>query len=138
MADPCPCGKEKSFDACCGRFLSGRDLPRTAEQLMRSRFSAYALGGYGQYLLDTWFPATAAGLSEEVLSDRQLRWEKLEVLNKSQSGDQASVEFKAYYRPRASAVGAEGNLQVMHEHSEFRRVAGRWLYVGGQVDPEAD
>lgn len=95
---------------------------------MRSRYTAYALGGYGQYLLDTWFPATAKGLDAAELSLVSVRWEKLEVLNKSQRGDEGSVEFKAYYRE-----GPEQPLQVMHEHSEFARVGGRWYYVGARM-----
>ncbi|HSG62441.1 MAG TPA: SEC-C metal-binding domain-containing protein, partial [Pseudomonadales bacterium] len=47
----CPCGSNKPFAKCCDRFLSGAQHAKTPEQLMRSRFSAFFLGGYGQYLL---------------------------------------------------------------------------------------
>lgn len=95
---------------------------------MRSRYSAYALGGYGQYLLDTWFPATARGLDVVSLNQRSTQWCGLEVLARSQRGDEGVVEFKARY------TDDEGESeQCMHEISEFRRVAGRWFYVGGQV-----
>lgn len=128
MSMRCPCGKSKPFEQCCGRFLSGAEVPKTPEQLMRSRFTAYALGGHGEYLLNTWFPATATGLTVEQLSDRNANWQRLEVLDKSQNGDEGSVEFKAYYLPDNS-----DQMQVMHEKSEFRRVNGRWYYVGGRV-----
>jgi SEC-C motif-containing protein len=55
----CVCGKSKPFVECCERFLSGQHHAKTAEQLMRSRFSAYALGGYGEYLMSTWLPSSA-------------------------------------------------------------------------------
>lgn len=106
---------------------------------MRSRFTAYALGGYGDYLLNTWFPATAQGLTAEQLSHRELNWQKLEVLSKSQQGDEATVEFKAYYLPKASSSPGDGSPAIgdqhglMHEVSEFRRVSGRWYYIGGRV-----
>ena len=59
----CICGKPQPFAKCCDRFLSYNQTARTPEQLMRSRFSAYALGGYGEYLISTWLPASAKGLS---------------------------------------------------------------------------
>lgn len=94
---------------------------------MRSRYSAYALGDHGQYLLDSWFPATAAGMTAESLSEKNLHWCGLEILDKSQQGDDGMVEFKARYKTES------GDLQFMHEKSVFKRIAGRWLYVGGEV-----
>jgi SEC-C motif-containing protein len=125
----CPCGSGKRFASCCQRFLSGQEPARTPEQLMRSRFSAYALGGYGRYLLQTWHPATAKGLTEAMLDRSELRWRKLAVLNRTQKGDQGMVEFDAYY----SNSDDPQSLRVMHEKSEFVRINGRWLYLGGQV-----
>lgn len=130
MEDPdqdCLCGSQKSFAKCCSRFIDGEQLARTPEQLMRSRYCAYALGGYGEYLLSTWFPATASGLSVPSLSERTVNWNGLEVLGKSQTGDDGMVEFIAQFRD------ADGEQQAMHEKSIFKRVQGRWLYVGGEV-----
>lgn len=126
--ESCPCGKGKSLALCCGQFLNGQKIPRTPEQLMRSRYTAYALGGYGQYLLDTWFPVTAQGLNAAELSLVAVNWQRLEVIGKSQSGDEGHVEFKAYF-----TEGVDETVQVMHEHSEFRRIAGRWYYVGARM-----
>ena len=131
MAELCNCGSSKLFESCCGRFLSGEQLPKTPEQLMRSRYSAYARGDCGEYLLQTWFPATAGDLTAEALSQRNCEWIKLEVLAKQQNGDTGLVEFKAWYRDEA---GAE---QLLHEKSVFQRSAGRWLYVGGEVNTKA-
>ena len=68
ISEPCICGSKKAFGACCARFLSGEQQAKTPEQLMRSRYSAYALGNHGEYLLRTWFPPTARGLSAAILS----------------------------------------------------------------------
>lgn len=124
----CPCGSNKSFEKCCGRFLDGDQHAKTPEQLMRSRYTAYALGGYGEYLLQTWFPATSAGVDATSLSIRSLDWCGLEILDKSQQGDNGMVEFKAYYHP--AKADDDG---VMHEKSTFVRTNGRWFYVGGEV-----
>lgn len=127
MAGNCVCGSGKLFAKCCGRFLGGEQRARTPEQLMRSRYSAFALGDHGDYLLQTWFPATAAGLTSEALSMRSRDWIRLEVIAKSQQGDDGTVEFKAWYRRE------DGGVEAQHEKSVFRRAAGRWLYVGGEV-----
>jgi len=126
----CPCGKSKPYAECCHRFISGAKIPKTPEQLMRSRYTAYALGGLGDYLLRTWFPFTARGLTVDQLSERKHRWTRLHVLNKQQHGDEGTVEFKAFY---TALTDVENNEAVLHEVAEFRRVSGVWLYVGGRV-----
>lgn len=96
---------------------------------MRSRYAAYALGGYGQYLMSTWLPATAQGLTAAELSQKTLDWQRLNVISSSQKGDNGVVEFEAWFRK--SPLSEE--LEVMHEVSEFVRIKSRWLYVGGRV-----
>ena len=127
MSDRCLCGKNKAFDLCCGKFLSLQAKPKTPEQLMRSRYCAYALGGYGQYLFDTWHPSMRDQLNVDDLSLCTYEWVKLEVINKTQKGNEATVEFKAFYFD-------QDNIQkIMHEDSCFQRVSGIWLYVGVNV-----
>jgi SEC-C motif-containing protein len=125
----CICGSEKPFEKCCHRFLSGNQHAKTPEQLMRSRYAAYALGGHGAYLLNTWFPATSMGLKEEELDKKRVSWQKLEVLDKNQKGDNGTVEFKAYFLKPGHDM-----LDVMHEKSTFKRNGGYWFYVGGEVN----
>ncbi len=127
----CPCGSSKAFAQCCGRFLGGAQQARTPEQLMRSRYTAYALGGCGDYLLRTWFPATARGLTALDLSQRSVDWCGLEVLARSQQGDNGEVEFRAHFR--ALDADPQSAPEVMHERSTFKRLRGRWYYVGGRV-----
>lgn len=97
---------------------------KTPVQLMRSRYSAYALGGFGDYLLATWSPVNAAGLSAAELSVRSVEWQELLILSKSQQGDVGTVEFKARFLDR------HGKADYHHETSLFERINGRWLYVG--------
>jgi SEC-C motif-containing protein len=82
----CPCGSQKPFAECCARFLIQQQQAKTPEQLMRSRFCAYYLGGFGDYLLATWFPPTAKGLTALELSKKDHDWQSLELLHKSQKG----------------------------------------------------
>ncbi len=125
----CICGKLKSFAKCCDRFLSGQQSAKTPEQLMRSRYSAYALGGHGEYLVSTWLPASAIGMSASELSEKTIDWQRLEVLSSSQQGDNGVVEFKAWLGKSPHS----DELDVMHEVSEFVRINSRWFYVGARV-----
>ncbi|MBM3345918.1 MAG: hypothetical protein FJY55_05395 [Betaproteobacteria bacterium] len=121
---PCPCGSELPYTACCQRWHAGLaegvNAP-TPEALMRSRYSAYAIGLI-DYLLATWHLSTAPGELE--LSP--VKWIGLEVLHAEQAGDAGVVEFVARCR-------VNGRAQRMHEISSFVRQGGRWYYIDGQV-----
>ena len=123
---PCPCGSAAPYDRCCGALHRGEAVASTAEQLMRSRYAAYARG-LEDYLLATWHPATRPG---SLALDPAVEWLRLEVLGFSGGGerdDRGEVEFTAHYRER----GRRGSL---HERSRFTRRGGRWLYLEGTVD----
>ena len=62
---PCPCGRPRAYATCCGRWHAGPDALQapTAEDLMRSRYSAFALGLL-DYLRDTWHPSTCPAAIE--------------------------------------------------------------------------
>lgn len=115
----CPCGSNKRLSDCCGPFHANKAYPRAAKQLMRSRYSAFALGGLGDYLLQTWHPDTSTADMGAADTD----WVRLEIVDSLQQGDNATVEFKAFWRD------AEGHIQLHHEKSRFVREHGRWLYV---------
>jgi hypothetical protein len=51
----CPCGLGDGYESGFGRLHAGAPAP-TAESLMRSRYSAFAVGDAG-YLLRTWHPS---------------------------------------------------------------------------------
>ena len=119
----CPCGGG-AYAACCAPFLRREAWPVTAEQLMRSRYTAFVLGDSG-HLLRTWHPRTRPS---DVFTDG-VRWTGLRILDVVDGGpgDTAGVvEFEARYR----ADGARG---AVRERSVFERRAGRWLYVGAET-----
>ena len=119
----CPCLSGLTYDACCGRLHTGEAIAQTAEQLMRSRFSAFAVHR-PDYLLATWHPTTRPATLE--LDDDQ-RWYRLDILATRAGGPfdtTGVVEFEAYYR----APTGNGS---QHEISRFTREDRRWLYLDG-------
>ena len=122
MSDPdrCPCGLPARYDDCCGRFHRGADAP-TAELLMRSRYSAFAVGD-AAHLERTWDPRTRP---RRIRLGPDRTWTGLEVIATSEGGlldATGTVEFRAHHRD------ADGD-HVLHEVSEFVRHEGRWAYV---------
>lgn len=109
----CPCGGA-AYDSCCGPLLRAERLAQTPEQLMRSRYTAHALGD-AEHLWRTWHPRTRP---ERVDLDRGTTWQELRVLRAVDE----EVEFVAAYDdPRGG-----GRL---HERSRFARRGGRWFYL---------
>jgi len=73
----CPCCSGKRLTQCCGPLLAGQQHARTVKQLMRSRFSAFALGGHGDYLLASWHPSTRPDIDAQTLGQRDTHWIRL-------------------------------------------------------------
>src|SRR5687767_14362836 len=51
----CPCGSQRPYAECCAPYHRGEREPPNAEALMRSRYSAFAVGE-ADYLLRTLHP----------------------------------------------------------------------------------
>ncbi|PRY38021.1 YchJ family protein [Umezawaea tangerina] len=124
-ASPCPCGLGNSYGDCCGRAHRGDTTAATAELLMRSRYSAFAVGDV-DYLLRTWDPTTRPA---ELDLDPAQRWTRLEVLGTTGGGllqREGTVEFRAHYLDG-------GQRFDLHENSRFRRDNGLWVYLDAVV-----
>lgn len=120
----CPCGGGL-FEACCGPLVDDGVPARTAEQLMRSRYTAFVLER-PEHLWRTWHPSTRPGTVET----GGVEWTGLTILEVVAGGeddDDGVVDFEARF---ADSSGPS----LMRERSEFRRRGGRWVYVAG-ADP---
>src|SRR3954469_9707844 len=63
-SSPCPCGSGRTFGACCAPLLRGERRAETAEQLMRSRFTAHVVRDY-RYLHRTYLETSRREYLEE-------------------------------------------------------------------------
>ncbi len=126
----CYCGSGLAYKNCCQRYISGRSYPPTAEALMRSRFSAFALQKTN-YLKKT-VKLSAVKMFEDLdLSNDPRQWYKLEVISKSAGGvndDIGKVGFKAYYKPDPNLY--PDRTERLSERSLFKKIAGKWYYIG--------
>ena len=128
---PCPCQSSRPRALCCGRFIDAIDVPVTAIECMRSRYTAYCEHAIA-YLRATWHPATRPG---DISIEADVRWLGLKIHRVIAGGENdasGSVEFSARWRSR-------GRAHRLREVSRFVREAGRWYYLGPAAPPdEAD
>ena len=123
----CPCRKKSediTYAVCCAPFHAGASVAPTAESLMSSRYSAFALQ-LAPYLLQTWHPSTRP---QTLALTPHEHFISLKILGSSTDRETATVAFVA-----RSLVG--GRSQIVSETSRFFRVDGHWLYVDGLMSP---
>jgi SEC-C motif domain protein len=126
----CNCGLGPSLDECCGRFLKGDAKPETAEALMRSRYTAYALEDI-DYIFNTHDPTTVHTQDRTYAAKwaKDASWDGLEIVATEKGGvadTEGVVEFKARYR-----IGNQPALH--HERSTFRKDGDQWYYIDGEM-----
>jgi len=124
MISLCPCKSSLVFNECCKPIINNEKLPQSAEELMRSRYSAYATKNI-EYLVNS---------SCEIINNIKERidieafcdaayFQHLEIV----SVKEYVVEFKAYY-----IVGKK--QEVLHEKSNFiHKSDGSWCYRDGEI-----
>ncbi len=127
----CYCHSDKPFESCCKAYLSGYSVPATAEQLMRSRYTAYVLHDV-DYIIQTTHPSTRKEYDAKAIKAwaESSIWQKLEIIvtRKGNGSDTVGfVEFKAYYSDAAQ------QSHIHHEYSTFKKVDQVWFFVEGNV-----
>ncbi|MBU2976725.1 YchJ family protein [Alteromonas sp. C1M14] len=120
----CYCNSGRPFETCCQPILQGTKKAATPENLMRSRFSAYALSNY-DYILATYASAPRATLSQNDLrvSAEHTKWLTLNIIALPTPHQ---VEFNAWY-------SENGKLGQLHETSSFILEDDAWRYHSGDL-----
>lgn len=123
----CPCGSGEPFNKCCLPFIKGEANPTHPEQLMRSRYSAYATQNYA-YILTTYCESTKPALSVEELVEQNhsVNWLGLKIIASVKAQQTGTVSFEAFYKEHKQAY-------CLAEHSQFRIENGLWRYVNGEM-----
>lgn len=134
----CPCHSGKSYEQCCRLFHLDFYQAQTAEDLMRSRFTAFAIGSmnsenqkfFEQYLLQTWHPKTRPA---EMQLDTSIEWINLKIKGRKDGKKRhhkGMVHFSAEFQDKLNPK----NTGTLEEMSQFEKDSkGGWLYVEGEV-----
>ncbi|WP_368559841.1 YchJ family protein [Acinetobacter indicus] len=128
---PCPCGAG-SYHRCCQPLHLGQQQAQTAAQLMRSRYSAFALQQI-DYIVKTTAIGQQQALDVAAIQDWSSvnQWLKLEIISAQEKLDKshAQVEFKAYYQDGSQP-------QIHHEVSHFVKHQGVWYFLDPTTDQQ--
>lgn len=130
--ESCPCGSNSDFAACCQPIIEQRDVAATPEQLMRSRYTAYATGA-----IDWVIASNHADSRDEIDREEIERWSadsswqglKIVEVEPGESADEGFVRFRARYR-------MDGVNHVHRERARFVREDGAWYFHTAFEDVE--
>jgi SEC-C motif-containing protein len=126
---PCVCGVGDSTETHCLPIIKGKKLAKTAEELMRARYAAYALEEV-DFIMESHTPDAGKDVDREstLQWSKQSEWLSLEVLSTEggAEGDQEGmVEFLAKYKVK--------NVVVEHrERATFEKHGDKWLFADGE------
>lgn len=123
----CYCGNNKTYKSCCEVFHLNEGKTETAEQLMRSRYSAFVLAN-GDYLMATHHSSTRPLKEKKAIVKwaKSVQWLKLEVTETSKGTEKdikGTVTFNAYFFDN-------GKVDIIHEKSAFVKENNQWFYLG--------
>jgi|TARA_Y100000034_G_scaffold132469_1_gene195515 SEC-C motif-containing protein len=123
----CYCSNNLPYESCCAVFVSKQQTPQTAEQLMRSRYSAYATNN-AQYILETYARSEQQKheLEDIAAFGSYAEFINLEIIRTKSEVEFDYVEFKAHYL-------ADGKHCQIHEISRFIKEQGEWKYLDGEL-----
>ena len=120
----CPCGSEKRFTECCKPIMRGTSRADTAEQLMRSRYTAFSKTD-NEYLLASWARKTRPKQLDT--DEAPVKWIGLEVLETEEGSvtdSSGTVSFIASFI-------VSGHLCHLQEKSRFIKEEDVWFYLDG-------
>ena len=133
--DICPCGSLKKYKKCCKPFHDKITFPKTALELMKSRFSAFAVL-IADYIIFTTHENNSDYISDlkswnqDIMNfSKNTRFERLEILDFIEGEVESFVTFKA-------TLFQDKNDISFIEKSRFLKVEDKWLYIDGQFIDE--
>ncbi|MCI6952493.1 MAG: YchJ family protein [Candidatus Treponema excrementipullorum] len=127
----CPCGSGKAYSECCEPIIKGTALAKTAEELMRARYSAYEKHEI-DFIVES---CESTGTEKDIDYDATKAWSEesnwygLKILRTEKGGEndtEGVVEFEATY-------SRKGLKDVHHETGYFKKIDGKWLYSTGNL-----
>ena len=129
----CPCRigteSELTLAQCCQPFIAGKKKPETAEQLLRSRYTAFATNAI-DYILATHHSKTRGELNRDEIEGwaKESKWLGFKLIENApqEIGPEKTVlYFQADYV-------AEGKHHEHMEKSLFEKEDGEWRFVDAQ------
>ena len=131
--DLCPCGSNSAYAECCQPLIQNAQRAATAEQLMRSRYSAFVKKEL-DYILTSLHPEHRSDYDEKSTRAwaESAEWQGFKIVNTIAGGAEDSegqVEFVVSYIEK-------GIRQEHHELSTFKKEQDAWYFTTGKIMPK--
>lgn len=123
----CYCNNLAVFDECCNQVITGVKPAASAEQLMRSRYSAYCVKD-AEYILNTYASSQRSmHTTADILQfANDVNFIKLDIIDAHSDNEYNYVEFKAHYL-------VDDKHYQLHERSRFVLEDKKWKYLDGDL-----
>jgi SEC-C motif-containing protein len=124
----CPCNSQLPAHECCLPIIEGKINALTAEQLMRSRYTAFTMA-HVDYLMKSHHPKTRPIKEKKNMKRwaQSVQWIGLKIMNIEKGGPsdtKGTVTFKALFIEN-------GKPDQIYETSYFEKLNNYWVYVNG-------
>ena len=135
----CPCGTNINYSECCELIHLQKSKAQTPEQLMRSRYSAYALNN-ADYIYQTYAKTSQdkQSVHEIQLWAQETTWLSLTIIDSSeyQKVTHPTVTFEAIYKNNSTFYKMKETSTFIQEHNLWRYVDGNNLTFEELLPPK--
>ncbi len=120
----CDCGSGLDYQLCCMPIITGVAQAKTAEALLRARFTAHVKLEV-DFIVNTIHPDKAAEHDPAIIKEwaEQTKWLRLEIIEKQKGTEKDTtglIEFNAYYeRKKGEEVHSEVAQFVKKDNSWY-------------------
>jgi len=126
----CPCGSNRSLEACCLPVIQRKREPVTAEELLRARYTAFTRGDI-DFILATHHSKTRQEVKREEIEEwsKQSEWHALKVVQ-TEAGQAADQEGTVAF---CAEFTAQGKRQEHWEQALFQKEEGHWRFLDARA-----
>ncbi len=128
----CPCGSGNKYKKCCQIFHKGK-IPKTALELMKSRYVAYKIQ-LPKYIISTTHEDNNDYLDDSLVWEKQiLDFSKNCDFNNLEILEFIEIDLESYVTFRVQLV-CKNEDNSFTEKSKFIKKDGKWFYHSGEFD----
>ena len=128
---PCYCQSKLNYNSCCAPYINSECKPKTAEALMRSRYTAFCLKN-ATYIKKTMKEKALKQYDEFAILNSSTLWINLNILyteKGAESDEQGIVVFHAFFKHHVT----DQQIVSYKEKSFFKKIHGDWFCVNGDT-----
>ncbi|MFA7083638.1 MAG: YchJ family metal-binding protein [Arcobacteraceae bacterium] len=128
----CPCNRGKKYNKCCKRIHDGLEVPKSAVELMISRYAAYAMKRC-DYIIQTTHKTNQHFMSDFAVWFKEIEsfsqstlFQGVKILDYEEQEKEAYVTFQAQLKQNGTDIS-------FTEESRFIKENEKWYYQQAEI-----